>query len=134
MHLVPAEQAHRRLIDDHRACDAIGGIGDSVTVAQWAARYALLGDRNRLTLLLAIHRAGPISVSDLAVAAGLKDTTVSQALRHLRAAGSVATERDGRIVRYRLADTAVADLLERVVPSAPHVRAPNVSSAGSKPR
>ena len=36
---------------------------------------------DRLTLLLCIHAAGEICVSDLAVAAGLKDTTTSPALR-----------------------------------------------------
>jgi DNA-binding transcriptional ArsR family regulator len=37
---------------------------------------------------------------------------VSQTLRHLRATQTVTTERDGRIIRYRLADTPVAALLK----------------------
>jgi len=47
-----------------------------------------------------IRAAGPISVSDLATATGLHDATVSQALRHLRVARIVTTERDGRIISY----------------------------------
>jgi DNA-binding transcriptional ArsR family regulator len=55
--------------------------------------------------------AGPISVSDLAAATGINDTTASQTLRYLRAAQAVATERDGRVIRYRLASDAIAALL-----------------------
>ncbi|HSK59365.1 MAG TPA: metalloregulator ArsR/SmtB family transcription factor [Actinomycetospora sp.] len=80
----------------------------------WVTRFALLADPTRLTLLLCIHTAGEICVSDLAVAAGLKDTTTSQALRLLRAQGLVATRRDGRVVRYRLADETVHALLHQV--------------------
>ena len=62
-------------------------------------------------MLTCIHAAGPISVSDLAAATGITGTTVSQTLRHLRASGTVAAERDGRVIRYRLADSAIAALL-----------------------
>ncbi|MFJ2867424.1 ArsR/SmtB family transcription factor [Kitasatospora sp. NPDC087314] len=67
----------------------------------------------RLALLLAIRRAGPICVTDLALATGIRDTTVSQALRLLRATGTVSAARHGRTVRYRLDDPAVARLLDR---------------------
>jgi len=116
MHLVPAERAGRRIIEHERVCAAIGGIGDLENVSEWARRFAVLGDPSRLTLLLAMHHAGPISVSDLAVAADMNDTTVSQALRLLRAGGVVFAERDGRIVRYRLADEQLAELLDRIAP------------------
>ncbi|MBV9445370.1 MAG: helix-turn-helix transcriptional regulator [Streptosporangiaceae bacterium] len=62
-------------------------------------------------VLTCIHAAGPISVSDLAAATGVNDTTVSQTLRYLRVAAIVSAERDGRVIRYRLADPAVAALL-----------------------
>jgi DNA-binding transcriptional ArsR family regulator len=42
---------------------------------------------------------------------------VSQALRLLRRRGVVAAERDGRLVRYALADDHVATLVERVAPA-----------------
>jgi ArsR family transcriptional regulator, lead/cadmium/zinc/bismuth-responsive transcriptional repressor len=38
---------------------------------------------------------------------------VSQTLRYLRAAGVVTAERDGRVIRYQLADGPVAALLAR---------------------
>ncbi|MGW2812083.1 ArsR/SmtB family transcription factor [Streptomyces sp. NPDC001415] len=112
MHLVPAERAGHRTIDGHRVCDAIAAIGDPGRVRAWADRFSLLADPNRLSLLLALHRAGPLAVSDLAVATGMRDPAVSQALRLLRAAGAVAGEKEGRVVRYRVVDEATARLLD----------------------
>ena len=39
------------------------------------------------------------------------DHRVSQTLRHLRASQTVVAERDGRVVRYRLASSPIAALL-----------------------
>ena len=64
----------------------------------------MLADHTRLALLLCIHHAGEICVSDLAAATGVKDSTVSQALRLLRAHGVVGTRRDGRIIHYHLTE------------------------------
>ena len=102
---------------DHRVCDAIAARPAPEVMHAWVTRFALLADPTRLTLLLCIHSAGEICVSDLALAAGLKDTTTSQALRLLRGQGLVAAERSGRIVRYRLADDTVHELLHQVVGS-----------------
>ncbi|MER0445234.1 metalloregulator ArsR/SmtB family transcription factor [Streptomyces sp. Edi4] len=113
MHLVPADRAGHRTIDGHRVCDAIAAIGDPTRVRAWADRFSLLADPNRLALLLALRRAGPLAVSDLAVATGMRDPAVSQALRLLRAAGAVAGEKDGRVVRYRVVDEATARLLDQ---------------------
>jgi ArsR family transcriptional regulator, lead/cadmium/zinc/bismuth-responsive transcriptional repressor len=114
MHLASAEQAQRRIIDDHKVCEAIEGLGDPVNAQTWAQRFAVLGDPTRLRLLLCIRAAGPISVTDLAVAASLNDATVSQTLRFLRASNTVATERDGRVIRYQIADPAISELIEQV--------------------
>jgi len=116
MHLVPADRADHRIIDDHRACEAIAALGDPEVVASWARRFSLLADPGRLSLLVCIRAAGPISVTDLAVASGMNDTAVSQALRLLRAAGVVAAERDGRVIRYSLADEEIGSLLARLFP------------------
>jgi ArsR family transcriptional regulator, lead/cadmium/zinc/bismuth-responsive transcriptional repressor len=117
MHLVPADRADHRIIDDHRACEAIAALGDPEAVASWARRFSLLAAPGRLSLLVCIRAAGPISVTDLAVASGMHDTTVSQALRLLRAAGIVAAERDGRVIRYSLADEEIGSLLARLFPA-----------------
>ncbi|MEV0639002.1 metalloregulator ArsR/SmtB family transcription factor [Streptomyces sp. NPDC050619] len=112
MHLVPAERAGLRTIDGHRVCDAIAAVGEPDHVRTWADRFSLLADPGRLALLLALHGAGPLAVSDLAVATGMKDTAVSQALRLLRTAGIVEGAKDGRIVRYRVVDERTSELLK----------------------
>jgi ArsR family transcriptional regulator, lead/cadmium/zinc/bismuth-responsive transcriptional repressor len=111
VHLLPAERADHRVIDGERVCQAIEALGPTADIQARAKTFALLGDPTRLTLLTCIKAAGPISVSDLSAATGLNDTTVSQTLRHLRAAEAVCAERDGRVIRYRLAAGPVAELL-----------------------
>jgi DNA-binding transcriptional ArsR family regulator len=114
MHLVPADRAGRRTIDGHRVCEAIEAIGEPEAVRAWADRFSLLADPGRLALLLALHRAGPLAVSDLAVATGMNDPAVSQALRLLRTAEVVVGEKEGRIVRYRVTDPVVLGLLKQM--------------------
>jgi DNA-binding transcriptional ArsR family regulator len=117
VHLLPADRSDHRVIDAERICQAIAALDPPEAIAARARQFAVLGDPTRLTLLTAIKAAGPISVSDLAAATGINDTTVSQTLRYLRASQTVIAERDGRVVRYRLARTPVTDLL--AVPPAP---------------
>jgi ArsR family transcriptional regulator, lead/cadmium/zinc/bismuth-responsive transcriptional repressor len=121
MHLLPAERSGHRVIDGERVCQAIEAIealGSPAEITEHARQFAILGDPTRLTILTCIKAAGPISVSDLAAATGINDTTVSQTLRYLRATQTVTTERDGRVIRYRLARGPVADIL-----AGPHVLA-----------
>lgn len=113
VHLLPAERSGYRVIDDDRVCRAIAAIGPAAEIEARAKSFAVLGDPTRLTLLTCIAAAGPISVSDLVAATGFNDTTVSQSLRYLRAAGVVTAERDGRVIRYRIAGGLVAELLTR---------------------
>jgi ArsR family transcriptional regulator, lead/cadmium/zinc/bismuth-responsive transcriptional repressor len=115
MHLVPGDRAHRRIIDGDRVCTAIEAIHDEPGLRSSAARFAVLADLTRLKVLLCIKAAGPISVSDLAVAADLNDDTTSQALRHLRASHAVTAERDGRVIRYQIADPLLDHLLDQAV-------------------
>ncbi|MDQ0382289.1 ArsR/SmtB family transcription factor [Amycolatopsis thermophila] len=118
-----AGAAERRAIDGPAVEAAASGLGDPGVVREWAGRFSLLADPSRLTLLVCIHYAREICVSDLAMVAGMTDTAVSQALRLLRAHGLVTAHRTGRIVRYRLADATVHDLIHHVRPhpgAAPH--------------
>ncbi len=112
MHLLPAERSGHRVIDSERVCQAIAALVSSGEIGDQARQFAILGDPTRLTILICIRAAGPISVSDLAAATGINDTTVSQTLRYLRATQTVSTERDGRVIRYRLAPGPVAAMLE----------------------
>src|SRR5438309_2269611 len=107
MHLVPADRQHHRALDGERVCRAIRAIGEPADIAAWASRFKLMADPSRLALLLAIAAAGPISVTDLAAATDLNDSTVSQALRLLRATGTVTGRRQGRVIRYELADPQI---------------------------
>lgn len=106
----------RRLIDPDRVDAAVTGLGERESVEEWAERFSVIADPSRLTLLVCIHYAREICVSDLAAAAGMSDTAVSQALRLLRAHGLVTTERRGRVVYYRLADETMHELIHRVRP------------------
>jgi ArsR family transcriptional regulator, lead/cadmium/zinc/bismuth-responsive transcriptional repressor len=111
VHLLPAERSGHRVIDGERVCEAIAALACPEAIEARARDFAVLGDPTRLTLLTCIGAAGPISVSDLAAATGLNDTTVSQTLRYLRAARAVTAERDGRVIRYKLVPGPVTALL-----------------------
>jgi ArsR family transcriptional regulator, lead/cadmium/zinc/bismuth-responsive transcriptional repressor len=117
VHLIPAERSDRRIIDEDRVCAAISSL-DPMTVQEWSQRFALLSDPTRLSLLLCISEAGPISVTDLAVAVDQNPDTVSQTLRLLRAHRTVNTQRDGRVIRYRIADPTIRQLLSLAGPPA----------------
>jgi DNA-binding transcriptional ArsR family regulator len=110
------QDSDRGLIDPERVREALDGLGDRAIVGQWAQRFSVLADPSRLSLLVCIHYAREICVSDLAVAAGMTDTAVSQALRLLRAHGLVEATRAGRQMRYRLADETVHKLIHQVRP------------------
>jgi DNA-binding transcriptional ArsR family regulator len=110
VHLLDPNDPHT-IVDGDRVCEAIAHLPDPASLHDWVTRFALLADQTRLALLLCIQNAGEICVSDLAAATGVKDSTVSQALRLLRAHGVVATRRDGRTIHYHLTDDAIPALL-----------------------
>lgn len=74
--------------------------------------FKLLGDPTRARLLYALLEAGELCVCDLAAATSTAESTVSQALRMLRASGVVTGRREGRNVFYRLSDGHVRMLLD----------------------
>jgi ArsR family transcriptional regulator len=78
---------------------------DEITILQAEVLKTLASPR-RIEILHALER-GPIEVGHLADAIGASQPNVSQHLAMLRAAGIVEAERDGREVRYRLADPEV---------------------------
>lgn len=101
-----------RVIDPDKVEQARAVVGrDKDAVLLWAARFDLLSDPNRLRLLMAIHAAPEICVTDLARATAMSDTAVSQALRLLRSQRWVRTRREGRMVLYTLDDHTVHELL-----------------------
>ena len=78
---------------------------DDITILQ-AETLRTLANPVRLEIL---HRlaTGPAAVTQLASELRLSQPNVSQHLAVLRAAGLVAAQRDGRLIRYRLVDPDV---------------------------
>ena len=79
-----------------------------------ARLFALLGDPTRLRLLSRLHDDGELAVGELAERAGVSLANVSQHLNRLAAAGVLARRRDGRTVRYRIADPSLEELCDLV--------------------
>lgn len=78
-----------------------------------------LGCRLRLALLRTLS-VGEASVSELVERTGATQSNVSNHLATLREAGLVTADRDGRIMRYRLASTKVGDLVNALDSAASH--------------
>ncbi len=111
MHQVPST-CITRLIDPDQVCDATAVLADGAKLQQATVVLDALGDVHRLSLLLALHHAGDLCVSDLAAAIRMSDSAVSHALRLLRAHGIVTAHRQGRLVRYRVTDGLTVRLLD----------------------
>jgi DNA-binding transcriptional ArsR family regulator len=114
VHQVPTSRRDERIVDPDQVCDAIAVLTDRPAVQHSAAVLDALGDAHRLSLLLALHHAGDLCVSDLAFVVGMTDSAVSHALRLLRAHGMVTAHRAGRMVHYRVAGNLTARLLDVV--------------------
>ncbi|MHB1087596.1 MAG: ArsR/SmtB family transcription factor [Acidimicrobiales bacterium] len=74
--------------------------------------FGLLSDQGRLRLLISLLESGELCVCDLAAATGQNESSVSHALRLLRAHRVVQVRRSGRMSYYRLADSHVRLLLD----------------------
>ncbi len=86
---------------------------DRMALAADEAASMLKALSNPSRLLLLCHLVGgEKSVSELEAALDLSQAYVSQQLARLRAEGLVAATRDGRVVRYRLADGRIAPVIQ----------------------
>lgn len=68
------------------------------------------GDLSRLSIL-DVLRNGPLTVGEIAEAAGLSQSNASNHLGCLRDCGLVMAEQNGRYVTYHLSDDRVIDIL-----------------------
>jgi Predicted transcriptional regulators len=84
--------------------DKIAGLDEA------AELFKVLGSESRLALVWLLNTE-PLTVGVLAASSGLSQPLVSQHLRTLRQAGLVTSERDGKEVRYALADQHVAHVV-----------------------
>lgn len=79
--------------------------------------FALLSDPTRLRLLSRLHDDGELSVGQLAERTGVSVANVSQHLNRLAVARVVARRRDGKHVRYSIADPRLEALCDLVCSS-----------------
>lgn len=70
----------------------------------------VMGDPSRFRILCALEQE-EMCVCDLAVIAGIEESTTSHHLRLLRTSGFVAFRKAGRVAYYRLANDSVARLI-----------------------
>lgn len=89
-------------------------------VERLADVFRLMADPGRVRILAALLEGGEICVHDLASVAGLSESSVSQALRLMRAQRVVSGRRSGRHVFYRLDDSHVRMLLDLAITHVGH--------------
>ena len=85
-----------RVVDPERVATVQGAMPADEDVEQAADVFALLGDPNRLRLLVALLAGGEMCVCDLAASAGMSESAASHAVRLLRAHRIVSPRRQGR--------------------------------------
>lgn len=85
-----------------------------VSVTDFAAIAALMGDPARAGILEALMDGRSLTASELARSAGVTPQTASGHLAKLHGAGLIAVAQQGRCRYFRIASTAVADVIERL--------------------
>jgi DNA-binding transcriptional ArsR family regulator len=93
-------------------CDAVAV--PAGLVEEVARRFSLLSDPTRLRILDVLLERDDITVTELAGAVGEAAPNVSQHLSRLLAADIVGRRRDGRTVRYSVADPTIRPLCDLV--------------------
>ena len=102
-----------RLFDTARVASARARLAPSEETERLAAWFRVLGDATRTRILCALLEAGELCVGDLSATVDATETSVSHALRWLRAGGDGAhAPRAGRMVYYSLDDGHVRMLLD----------------------
>jgi len=118
------DECQVRMVDPDRVEAVRRALPAPAAVASVAEVFSLLGDENRLRLLLGLLEGGELCVCDLAAAAGLGESAASHALRLLRAHRVVKVRRDGRRAYYSLIDGHVRMLLDVAVEHERHQDGP----------
>ena len=113
-----------RVVDRDRVAAVRSAMPDEGDVVELADVFALLGDPNRVRLLIALLEGGEMCVCDLAAATGMTESATSHAIRLLRAHRIVSVpRRQGRMAYYRLEDAHVRMLLDLGLAHSQHTEA-----------
>lgn len=111
-----------RVVDADRVEAVQARMPADADVVDTADVFGLLSDPGRLRILMALID-GELCVGDLAAVTGLTESSVSHALRLLRAHRVVTVRRQGRMAYYELADAHVRMLLDLALTHIQHTEA-----------
>jgi DNA-binding transcriptional ArsR family regulator len=100
------------VIDGDRVLAVRDALPDQNALEALTQVFSLLSDPHRMKLMAALLEAGELCVCDLAAACGTSESSVSHALRLMRASRVVRVRRAGRQAYYSLADAHIRLLLD----------------------
>lgn len=125
-----------KMIDPGKVATVRRSLPKAEDVVDLADVFALLGDPGRLRLLMSLLEGGEMCVCDLAATTAMSESSVSHALRLLRAHRIVSVSRRGRMAYYRLDDGHVRMLLDLGLTHTGHTVAihPEIPETGTSPR
>ncbi len=83
---------------------------DRKSTERIARFFALFSDSSRVQLLSALS-ISPLCVTDLSDVLKMNQTTVSHQLRILKDMNVVAAERDGKILKYKISNPKINEIL-----------------------
>ena len=101
-----------KMVDPDKVSAVRKSLPEAEDVVELADVFSLLGDPGRLRLLMSLLEGGEMCVCDLAATTLMSESSVSHALRLLRAHRVVSVSRRGRMAYYRLDDGHVRMLLD----------------------
>jgi len=101
-----------KMVDPGKVATVRRSLPTAGDVVELADVFSLLGDPGRLRLLMSLLEGGEMCVCDLAATTTMSESSVSHALRLLRAHRIVSVSRRGRMAYYRLDDGHVRMLLD----------------------
>lgn len=104
-----------RLLIDCRTLELVRNyMPQEDALAAMSEFFAALGDGTRLKLISALS-ISEMCVTDLSIALGINQTTVSHQLRNLKNIGAVKMRRQGRVAFYSLGNSILLDIMLRAV-------------------
>ncbi len=102
---MPSPHSHRRSVTA-----AQRALPDEPVISGMAEIFKVLGDPNRLRIVIALSRA-ELCTLDIAQALGMSESAVSHQLRLLKALRLVRQRKEGKLVLSSLDDEHIEDLL-----------------------